>query len=144
MDNSELVALIDRLRAEPSELEWLEFKHNRYPPQEIGEYLSALANGACLQGKPRGYLLFGIDDATHKVVGTCFDPYTSKAKGNQDLLPWLAACLRPNTWFESYIVDHPDGRVVLFEVGPALNQPVAFYGTAYVRVGSSKTSLVNH
>ena len=36
------------------------------------------------------------------------------------------------------------GRVVLFEVGPAKEQPVNFYGTAYVRVGASKTELRRH
>jgi len=29
MHNSELVALVDRLRREPVETEWLEFKENR-------------------------------------------------------------------------------------------------------------------
>ena len=32
----------------------------------------------------------------------------------------------------------------MFEVGPARDQPVAFYGKEYVRVGSSKTELHNH
>jgi ATP-dependent DNA helicase RecG len=40
-----------------------------------------------------------------------------------------------------YSVDHPQGRVVLFEVGPAWDRPVSFYGKAYIRVGSSKTEL---
>ncbi len=51
MNEAELQALIERLRAEPHEAEWLEFKANRYEPQEIGEYLSALAN--CLKWSPR-------------------------------------------------------------------------------------------
>ena len=119
MSSGELIALIDRLRALPTETEWFEFKRNRYEPQELGEYLSALANAACLSGQPRGYLVFGIDNATHDVVGTQFDPYAAKGKGNQDLLPWLAAGLRPNTGFEVHVVEHPDGRVVLFEIGPA-------------------------
>jgi ATP-dependent DNA helicase RecG len=95
-------------------------------------------------GQPRGYLVFGIDNETHEVVSTRFDPYAVKAKGNQDLLPWLAAGLRPNAGFEVYIVEHPGGRVVLFEVGPARNQPVSFYGTAFIRVGSSKSELSKH
>ena len=119
MTDSGHIALIDRLRAQPSETEWFEFKRNRYEPQILGEYLSALANSACLSGQPRGYLVFGIDNETHDVVGTRFDPYTVKAKGNQDLLPWLASGLRPNTGLETHIVQHPDGRLVLFEVGPA-------------------------
>jgi len=140
----ERIALIDRLRALPTETEWFEFKRNRHEPQQLGEYLSALANAACLAGQPLGYLVFGIDDATHDVVGTDFDPYATKAKGNQDLLPWLAAGLRPNTGFEPHVVAHPDGRVVLFEIGPANGEPVGFYGTPYVRVGTSKTELGKH
>lgn len=144
MSATGLVALIDRLRSLPTETEWVEFKRNRHEPQELGEYLSALANAACLVNQPRGYLLFGVDDATHAVVGTGFDPNAVKGKGNQDLLPWLGAGLRPNSGFEVHVVEHTDGRVVLFEVGPAAGQPVAFYGTPYVRVGSSKTALANH
>ena len=135
---------IDQLRGQPTETEWLEFKRNRYEPEQLGEYLSALANSACLADRPTGYLIFGIDDETHEVVGTNFDPYNTKAKGNQDLLPWLAAGLHPNTGFELRIVDYPAGRVVVFEVGPARDQPVNFYGTAYIRVGTSKTKLSNH
>lgn len=144
MTGSAHVELIDRLRVLSAETEWLEYKRNRYEPKDIGEYLSALANGACIAGQPRGYLVFGIDDETHEVVGTTFDPYAVKGKGNQDLLPWLAAGLNPNTGFEIHVVNHPDGRVVLFEVGPAREQPVGFYGKAFVRVGSSKTELYKH
>jgi hypothetical protein len=43
-NQTELTALLDRLRAEPRETEWLEFKTNRFGSQVLGEYLSALAN----------------------------------------------------------------------------------------------------
>jgi len=144
VNESECIALIDRLRALPSETEWFEFKRTRCESQEIGEYLSALANAACLANQSRGYLVFGIDDASHEIVGTGFDPYTVKGKGNQDLLPWLSAGLRPNTGIEVHVVNHPAGRIVLFEVGPANGEPVHFYGAAQIRVGSSKTELRNH
>lgn len=141
MDNSDLVALVDRLRREPTELEWLEFKRTRYEAQELGEYLAALANGACLAGQQRGYLVFGIDDSSHEVVGTSFSPYATKAKGNQDLLIWLGVGLQPDVGYSVHIVEHPEGRVVLFEVGAAWDRPISFYGKAYIRVGSSKTEL---
>ncbi|MBX3327777.1 MAG: putative DNA binding domain-containing protein [Nitrospira sp.] len=144
MNTAAVIALVDRLRALPKETDWCEFKRNNYEPQQLGEYLSALANAACLAGQPQGYLLFGIDDTTHDVVGTSFDPYASKARGNQDLLPWLAGGLRPNPGFEPRIVEHPRGRVVLFEIGPARDQPVRFYDEAFVRIGSSKTALSKH
>ena len=144
MSRTRDTALIDDLLGHPTETEWLEFKRNRCEPGQLGEYLSALANSACLVGRSAGYLVFGIDDETHEVVGTLFDPYSAKAKGNQDLLPWLGAGLHPNTGFEARVVDHPAGRVVVFEVRPARDQPVSFRGTAYVRVGASKTELGRH
>jgi hypothetical protein len=39
--------------------------------------------------------VFGIDEASHEVVGMDFGPYATKARGNQDLLPWLAVELTP-------------------------------------------------
>lgn len=144
MTSQELTALLDRLRREAHETEWLEFKENHYEPQVLGEYLSALANAACLAGKSRGYLVFGVEDQTHAVVGTQFDPYAVKAKGNQDLLMWLAMGLQPNVGFDVHVLAHSRGRVVFFEVGPAWDRPVRFYGTAFIRVGTSKTELHKH
>ncbi len=98
MSESQDIALIDELRGLPTETEWLEFKRNRYESQQIGEYLSALANSTCIAAKPTGYLVFGIDDETHGVVGTDFDPYNTKGRGNQDLLPWGGVGLHPIAW----------------------------------------------
>jgi ATP-dependent DNA helicase RecG len=144
MDQTNLIALLNRLRKEPSETEWLEFKAGYLPAQELGEYLSALANSACFHGKPRGYLVFGINNVTHAIVGTDFDPLQNKGKGNQDLLLWLSNGLQPPGGFEWYPFQMDENRLVLFEVYPALNQPVKFFGTAYIRVGSSKTELSKH
>lgn len=144
MTPADHIALVDRLRAMPAETEWCEWKHNHVAPQDLGEYISALANAAALHQKDTAYLLYGIDDASHAVVGTTFDPYTAKAKGNQGLLPWLSAGLVPNPGINVSIVDHPAGRVVVLAIGPARQQPVLFYGTAHVRVGSSKTALIYH
>lgn len=41
-----LVSLVRELCKLPSETEWVEFKVNKADPQDIGEYLSALANAA--------------------------------------------------------------------------------------------------
>jgi predicted HTH transcriptional regulator len=69
-----LNAIISRLIALPHETEWVEFKHNFHSPEEIGERLSALSNSAALVGEPFGYLVFGVENETHKVVGTTFMP----------------------------------------------------------------------
>ena len=49
--NRYLLSLFHELRKIPHETEWVEFKHNNDNPDEIGEYLSALANSAALLGK---------------------------------------------------------------------------------------------
>ncbi|WP_262966549.1 RNA-binding domain-containing protein [Methylobacter psychrophilus] len=149
MNTQELTALLDRLRAEPHESEWLEFKANRFEPQALGDYLSALANSACLLGKPRAYLVFGIEDGSHAVVGTRFDPSAETVKGkegkNNQLLPlWLSLGLHPNTGFEIHPFSYQGQQVVLFEIHPAFDQPVRFYGKASIRDGSSKTELARY
>lgn len=144
LTEKELTSLVERLCREPHESEWLEFKEHQCEPQIIGEYLSALANGACLAGKPRGYLVFGIRDLTHQIVGTQYDPYSTKAKGKQDLLIWLATGLQPKIGFEVFVLDHPQGRLVLFSVSPATERPVLFWGKGYIRIGASKTDLSGH
>jgi ATP-dependent DNA helicase RecG len=60
--NEYLVSLVHELRKLPRETEWFEFKLNLSDPEEIGEYLSALANSAALLGKVYGYLVWGVDD----------------------------------------------------------------------------------
>ena len=61
------LSLIERLRRLPVETEWLEYKSNNTDPQMIGEYISALSNSAALASKEKGYLIWGIDDATHEI-----------------------------------------------------------------------------
>jgi ATP-dependent DNA helicase RecG len=80
----EMVILLKDLQALPNECEWVEFKVNNANPQEIGEYLSALSNSACFHKQHFGYLVFGVEDVSHRFVGTSF--YTKQEKkGNQEL-----------------------------------------------------------
>ena len=70
------------------ENEWIEFKVNDYNPQEIGEYISALSNSACLHHKEFGYLIFGIENSSKVIVGTSFKPKQYKI-GNEELENWI-------------------------------------------------------
>ncbi|MDE5552862.1 MAG: ATP-binding protein [Muribaculaceae bacterium] len=72
MNELELTSLLDRLVARPEESEWLEFKHNFHSREEIGERISALSNNAALINLPYGYLVFGVEDGSHNIVGTSF------------------------------------------------------------------------
>lgn len=78
MKEKQLIALVNELIKQPNESEWVEFKQNYHSSEEIGERISALANGACLHNQPFGYLIFGIEDKTHKVLGTSFKAKIAK------------------------------------------------------------------
>jgi len=73
MTPGELCHLIKNLISH-GECEWVEFKCNKDDPEQIGEYISALSNSAALHKQARGYIVWGIDDGTHQVVGTKFSP----------------------------------------------------------------------
>jgi len=135
-----LIALAEELRGLPNETEWVEFKHNNANPEEIGKYISALSNSAALLSKPQAYLLWGIDDDTHEVLGTTFTPATAK-KGNQDLEIFLTQLLQPRINFRFHSFEVEEKPVVLLEIDPATHSPVRFSGTGYIRVGTSKRSL---
>lgn len=135
-----LISLVHELRKLPVETEWVEFKHNNDNPEEIGEYLSALANAAALYGKSSAYLVWGIDDKTHDVIGTSFTPATKKV-GNEELESWLLRLLEPKIHFRFFPVEVDGHSVVLLEIGRAFRHPVRFQGQEYIRVGSYKKKL---
>lgn len=138
-----LQGLVRELCKLPREAAWVEFKVNNDNPAEIGEYLSALANTAALEGKTGGYLLWGVRDDDHAIVGTTFDPSTAK-KGNEELESWLLRLLTPRIDFRFDAVDI-DGRcVVLLEIAAAQRHPVRFSGVEYIRVGTYKKPLKDY
>ena len=135
--------MVNELRRLPSETEWVEFKVNNDNPQDIGEYISALSNGAALIGKPFAYQVWGIEDSTHDIVGTNFSPSTTKI-GNEPLENWLLRALRPQIDFRFHEVPIDGKLVVLMEIESALHSPVAFNTDEFIRVGSVKKRLREH
>ena len=138
-----LEGLLRELCALPHETEWVEFKEDNTAPQEIGEYLSALANSAALVGKAAAYLVWGVRDHDHAVVGSNFDPWSAK-KGNEELENWLLRLLEPKIDFHFFRLDTEKGSVILTEINRATRHPVRFAGQEYIRVGSYKKTLKDH
>lgn len=133
------VSLVRELCNLPRETEWVEFKTNRAEPQEIGEYISALANSAAYSGKAFAFLVWGVEDDTHAVVGTTFSP---KMKvGNEELENWLLRLLAPKIHFRFFEIEVDGKPVVLLEIERAFRHPVQFQGRELIRVGSYKKPL---
>ena len=135
-----LVSLVRELCKLPHETEWAEFKENNSDPQEIGEYISALANSAALEGKAFAYLVWGVRDGDHVIVGSKFAPRAAKV-GNEELENWLLRALTPKIHFRFFEVMVDGLAVVLLEIERAFRQPVQFQGHEFVRVGSYKKRL---
>ncbi len=145
MTPQQLQEKLAELLALPHETEWAEFKHNNHDAQMIGEYLSAISNAAALENQPFGYIVWGVEDGTHNVVGTTFKPRQEKGRGNEDLEPWLNKLLHPRINFRIFEFDSADGHpMVMFEIQAANTAPVAFAGRRFVRVGSHKKPLGEH
>jgi len=135
-----LQGLVRELCALPHETEWVEFKLNDAEPAQIGEYVSALSNSAALLSKPYAYLVWGISDISHAVVGTSFVPSTAKV-GNEDLENWLLRLLTPRLDARFYEVTVDGRSVVLLEVPRAPDQPVRFRDQEFIRISSYKKKL---
>jgi len=141
LTTQELYQLLENCCQLPQETEWIEFKHNKaHPPEEIGEYISALSNSACLHNHQKGYLIWGIENETHHIVGTTFKPSQSQI-GSHELENWLATQLNPRIDFVIHEFDYHSFPIVIFVIDAARTNPTKFKQTAYIRVGSYKKKL---
>lgn len=139
-ESASIVARVRELCRLPAENEWVEFKVNQSEPKMIGQRISALANSAALGGQLAGYLVWGVEDGTHAIVGTRFQPRKQK-KGSEPLVPWLLQQLTPALPFHFHEVDVDHKRVVVLQVSPARTQPVAFGGERFLRIESQTRRL---
>lgn len=138
-----LRSLLSELISLPQETGWVEFKHNNDDPELIGQYISALSNSAALNGKTHGYVVWGVEDDSHKIIGTSFK--ASKAKqGNEELESWLLRLLSPRIYFAFHELETEYGAVVILEIERASNKPVQFKGQEFIRIGSYKKNLKDY
>ena len=143
MNNQRDIDLVNELISYDSELPWLEFKTNNSDPKTIGTLCSAISNGARLMDRDYGYVLWGVDDATHQIVGTTFQPHNEN-ESNQVLQFWLASRLKPDLVINFKNIHHDNGRVVLLEIPAAMTLPTAFDNIPYIRIGSATPKLADH
>ena len=132
--------LVNELRKLPTEPPWVEFKHDNYDPNMIGCDISALANSASLHEKSCAYMIWGIDDKTHDIVGTNYNLQTLK-KGNQEIENWLRFLLSKNADFEFHAVSIENVTVGVLIIYRATNQTVLFEKVDYIRIGSYTKKL---
>lgn len=146
MEQAELEILLNRLVALPTESEYVEFKHNFHSKEEIGERISALSNNAALLNLPYGYLVFGVEDGSHNIVGTSFKCRNHKV-GNEELELWLVNRLNPRLDLECIEFDYngnPKQHISMYRIPATTDRPVSFLNTAYIRIGSLTKKLIGY
>ena len=88
--------LVKELCKLPKEVGWVEFKHNNCEPTMVGEDISALANSATLNDRDYAYMIWGVDDGTHEIIGTKVRLQLVGDSGTGECPAW--------TWTESEII----------------------------------------
>lgn len=140
MATNDPTALLERLRCEPSESEWLEFKVNNADPQMLGKRISACANSAILAGKDRAFIVFGVEDQSRAKVGTNIRLSTLK-KGNENFQNWISHMIEPRLFMEFLDFEIAGKNFSIIAVEPTYDRPVKFAGTEFIRVGENTKRL---
>jgi ATP-dependent DNA helicase RecG len=143
MSDARTLALIGDLLKLPAETSWVEFKHNNDNPEQIGKLISALSNSARLADENFAYIVWGVENNTHKAIGTTFRP-SSKTHQNQPLELWLAQRLNPDIATSFQVVEFQGVHLVLLCIPAATVMPVEFDRVAYIRIGSATPLLSAH
>lgn len=142
MTQKELEDILTNLCSLTAETEVVEFKEAKtgYDFTKLGKYFSALSNEANLKGTPFAWLVFGVENKHHKIVGSQF----RTQRKDLDSLKGEVANKTTNriTYIEIHELSMKDGRVVMFQIPAAPKGiPIAFDGHYYGRDGEELVPL---
>jgi ATP-dependent DNA helicase RecG len=142
MTEQELNKILSDAVSLPSETEIVEFKEakNGFDFDKTGKYFSALSNEANLKGRSCAWLIFGIENSKHRIVGS---RYRISRKDLDSLKREIGDKTTQNISFiEIYELEKPEGRVVMFQIPAAPKGiPVAYEGFYYGRANESLVAL---
>jgi len=139
---SKTLNVVKRFLSYSDEADWLIFLQDTPNLDEIGEYISALSNAAALSGEPFGYIIWGVNDKTHEVVGTNFNYQKDISDENKEPFQhYLSRYIFPTIYFR-FSEDELDGkRVVVLFIPAARIVPTSYKGIRFIRIGSSKEKI---
>lgn len=134
--------ILDDLLLLSSENEVVEFKEAKtdYSFEKLGKYFSAISNEANLKNKSYGWLVFGVEDKKHTIVGSSYRNYRPKL----DSLKGEIANKTTNriTYIDIHEVEREGKRILMFQIPAApRGLPIAFDGHYYARDGEELCPL---
>ena len=133
------IDILENLLTFKDEYEWFDFKENWFSKDEIGEYISAISNGAAFCGKEYGYIIWGVNDKTKEIVGTTVN--FDRDIDGEPYKHYLARKLQPSIAFETVNFDYKNERIVMLIIPAAKSTKTKYNGIDYIRIGSSKEKL---
>ena len=147
ISDDRLLQIILKLCENTSELEHVEFKKSNFSPLTTAKNISAITNAMTRRNIPRGYLIWGIDNETHEIVGTAFKPYSQKVsrgdgRGNEELYLWLSKHIKPTprlTFRELKTIENKRIVVGILDINPS--EISKFDGEAFIRIGANTRPL---
>ena len=123
------------------EHEVVEFKQasNDYKQNEIGQYFSAISNEANLKGLQYGWLIFGVNNKTKKIVNTDY----RDTRGLETLKHEIAQNTSGGiTFTDIFEVYDGNNRIIMFKIPASVVAiPTAWKGHYYGRDGESLSYL---
>lgn len=142
MTSEQLTIFLESLLNLPTENEVVEFKRagNGFDTLKLGAYFSALSNEANLKKRDSAWLIFGINDKDHAIVGTNYKP---TAQSLCHIKREIAEGINEGITFSDIFEFIYEGkRVLLFQIPPApLGIPISYKGHYYGRDGESLVAL---
>lgn len=142
MGSEQLTSLLESLLNLPTENEVVEFKRagNGFDTFKLGAYFSALSNEANLKKRDSAWLIFGINDKDHAIVGTNYKPTPqSLCHIKREIAEGINEGITFNDIFEFI---YEGKRVLLFQIPPAPQGiPISYKGHYYGRDGESLVAL---
>ncbi|MCZ2100768.1 MAG: putative DNA binding domain-containing protein [Chitinophagales bacterium] len=134
MTITELKHILHSLLNLTAENEIVEFKEAKtnFDFTKLGKYFSALSNEANLKGNQYAWLIFGIENKNHHIIGSHY----RLIRKDLDSLKSEIANKTTNriTFVEIHELNEPEGRVLMFQIPAAPKGfPIAFDGHYYGR-----------
>lgn len=145
-ENNTLNSILDLLtnEANGNELSHIEVKENNIDPELIGKSISAIANTCTLDGKEKGFLIFGVKDGDLEILGVNFDPFNLKySSTNQDMDIWLRQMVL-GVDFRFVPFKSKEKDFLIIEISKALGRVSTFKKKAYIRIGKNTSELSHY
>lgn len=142
INNQDLIKTLHELlkNVENEIVEFKEAKSN-FDLDRLGKYVSAISNEANLRGKRYGWLIFGVNDKTHAIVGT---NYKNNPTAIENLKLNISQSMTDGLTFMDIFEVHSleNKRVLMFQIPAApVGIPTGWKNRYYDRKGESLSEI---